>query len=220
MSWWEVLFHTGLALSLAAVTKIPRQFWSEHTGGLFQTQSAVPKLSYHSYFECCALHMRREGTSAPEFPSSPFRRPSLPFPELSKYASGTPDRWTLISLAIWPQFVFLANEADYWAGCLMALKSTGFAPAVRGHLNFCREIRIITGIEIAPDATHSVHKCTNIITDNACRCFQSAFNSFDTTDWGVARRATTVQLQFSVLGDPAVISCYHWEQGGDFRGRH
>lgn len=146
--------------------------------------------------------MRREGTSAPEFPSSPFRRPSPPFPKLSKYASGTPDRWTLISLAIWPQFVFLANEADYWAGWLMALKSTGFAPAVRGHLNFCREIRLITGIEIAPDATHSVHKCTNIITDNACRCFQSASNSFDSTDWGVARRATTVQLQFSVLGDP------------------
>lgn len=68
------------------------------------------------------LAMRGKVTSAPQSPSSPFRRPSPPFPKLSKYARGNPDRWTLISLAIWPQFVFLANEADYW-GWLMASKS-------------------------------------------------------------------------------------------------
>lgn len=78
---------------------------------------------------------------------------------------------------------------------------------------------IITGIEIASDATHSVHKCTNITTDNACRCSQSAFNSFDTTDWGVARSATCWKISayrepYSCSFLSSVIHSYHLSSVG------
>lgn len=86
---------------------------------LFQTQRADSKLVFHTFWLSA---MKRKVTSAPRSLFSPFRRPIPSFLKLSKYARGTLDRWTLISLAIWPQFVFLANEADYW-GRLMTLKS-------------------------------------------------------------------------------------------------
>lgn len=146
--------------------------------------------------------VRRKVTSAPESPSSPFRRPSLPFPKLSKYARGTPDRWELISLAIWPQFVFLANESGLLRVANGIEISSAWLPS-----KFCREICIISMCMISVEIA-TVHKCINIITDNACRCFHSAFKGFDTTDLGVAKIVTylklsqkSVELNFSVLGE-------------------
>lgn len=66
------------------------------------------------------------------------------------------------------------------------------APGLLGHLNLCWEICIISG-SIASDATHSIHWCTGITAHNVGRCFHSAFNGFDITDWGVARSTTRLK---------------------------
>lgn len=125
----HILIRSSISHRLSPLLKIQNYQIVENEGML--NIRTVLKSKGHSNafmpltFWVLFFAMRREGTSVPEFPFLPFSSPSPPFSKLSKYARGTPDRWTLISLAIWPQFVFLANEADYWAGWLMALRSTG-----------------------------------------------------------------------------------------------
>lgn len=85
-----------------------------------QTSQIISLFLFLSHFEW--EHYRGRSHLPPSFPPRPLVDHPPPFWKLSKYAKGTSDRWTVISLTIWPQFVFLANEADYW-GRLTTLKS-------------------------------------------------------------------------------------------------
>lgn len=88
----------------------------------FEPRHQRSSLSSYS-FHILSGSNNTEGHICPRvFPPRPLVDHPPRFWKLNKYAKGTADRWTVISLTIWPQLVFLANEADYW-GQLMTLKS-------------------------------------------------------------------------------------------------